>query len=364
MHAARGRDKKETSARCMEDGEGNEKRMNKVIGYVGTKHLAQMREEDIRSLDVVNIAFGHIVDGRTVWEHQDVKPVLARIRSINPQLKLVLSVGGWSADGFSQAASTEESRRLAADTAKEIIAEYGLDGIDIDWEYPGTSVAGIASSADDKVNFTLFLAALREAMDSLGKGKIVTIAAGGDSYFTRLTEMDKAAEYLDYVQLMTYDLQGGFQKVTGHHAALYAGGRNLFDACADKAVRAFMEAGVPAEKLVIGIPFYARKWEGVPNVREGLGVEAQTVGGFGASYGELLEEYVGKNGFVRYWDDEAKAPWLFDGKTFISYEDTESMAEKIAYVKEKGLCGVMYWEYGCDATYTLTEFLRREMDRA
>lgn len=338
--------------------------MNKVIGYVGTKHLAQMREEDIRSLDVVNIAFGHIVDGRTVWEHQDVKPVLARIRSINPQLKLVLSVGGWSADGFSQAASTQESRRLAADTAKEIIAEYGLDGIDIDWEYPGTSVAGIASSVDDKVNFTLFLAALREAMDSLGEGKMVTIAAGGDSYFTRLTEMDKAAEYLDYVQLMTYDLQGGFQKVTGHHAALYAGGRNLFDACADKAVRAFMEAGVPAEKLVIGIPFYARKWEGVPDVREGLGVEAQTVGGFGASYGELLEEYVGKNGFVRYWDDEAKAPWLFDGKTFISYEDTESMAEKIAYVKEKGLCGVMYWEYGCDTTHTLTEFLRREMDRA
>ena len=348
----------------MENGEGNEKRMNKVIGYVGTKHLAQMREEDIRSLDVINIAFGHIVDGRTVWEHQDVKPVLARIRSINPQLKLVLSVGGWSADGFSQAASTEESRRLAADTAKEIIAEYGLDGIDIDWEYPGTSVAGIASSADDKVNFTLFLAALREAMDSLGEGKMVTIAAGGDSYFTRLTEMDKAAEYLDYVQLMTYDLQGGFQKVTGHHAALYAGGRNLFDACADKAVRAFMEAGVPAEKLVIGIPFYARKWEGVPDVREGLGVEAQTIGGFGADYGELLEKYVGKNGFVRYWDDEAKAPWLFDGKTFISYEDTESMAAKLAYVKEKGLCGVMYWEYGCDTTHTLTEFLRREMDRA
>ena len=102
----------------------------------------------------------------------------------------------------------------------------------------------------------------------------------------------------------------------------------------------------------------------MPAVREGLGVEAQTVGGFGASYGDLLADYVDKNGFVRYWDDEAKAPWLFDGKTFISYEDTESMAAKIAYVKEKGLCGVMYWEYGCDTTHTLTEFLRAETDRA
>ena len=104
-------------------------------------------------------------------------------------------------------------------TGLELVQEYGLDGIDIDWEYPGTSIAGIDSDPSDGENFILLLAALREALGGWSDGKMVTIAAGGDSYFTLQTDMGKAAEYLDYVQLMTYDLQGGFQKVTGHHAA-------------------------------------------------------------------------------------------------------------------------------------------------
>ena len=191
----------------------------------------------------------------------------------------------------------------------------------------------------------------------------MTIAAGGDSYFTLQVDMEKAAQQLDYVQLMTYDLQGGFQKVTGHHAALYHSRCNLIDACAHKCTQTFHQAGVPMEKLILGVPFYSRKWDGVqPGSCHGLGMEAQTVGGYGPDYTELTADYINKNGFVRYWDAQAGVPWLYDGKTFISYEDEESLANKVKYVKDNGLGGVMYWEYRSDGTRTLTEYLRRKLD--
>lgn len=340
--------------------------MSLVVGYVGTKDLPKMQETDIQSLDVINIAFGHVREDAVVWDGADSVDALARIRSSHPKIKILLSIGGWSADGFSQAAATKEGREKFAKTAAKLAADFGLDGMDVDWEYPGTSVAGIGSSPDDKENFTLLLQEMRKELDQLGEGKMLTIAAGGDQYFTRLTDMKKAAEILDYVQLMTYDLQGGFQKVTGHHSALYHSGKNLIDACTDKAVRVFMEAGVPAKKLIIGVPFYSRMWEGVKEDKTatgatGLGCEAGTVGGYGPSYGVLVKEYINKNGFRRYWDEEAKSPYLFDGTTFISYDDEESLGIKIDYMKQKGLLGVMFWEYQCDAEGALTRYLHQKV---
>ena len=326
----------------------------KVIGYVGTRDLGKMREEDIRKLDVINIAFGHIRDNEVVWEESaGTEAKLERIRKIHPEIKIILSIGGWSADGFSQAAMTESTREKAAKSAAALVAAHKLDGIDIDWEYPCFAVAGIAADLRDKENFTLFLAKLRQELDALGNGRMLTIAAGGDTYFTLHTDMAKAQEYLDYVQLMTYDLQGGFVKVTGHHASLYPGTTNLFDVCVDKAVKVFQEAGVPAEKLIVGVPFYARVWREVKGGGDGLGREAGTVGTGGPGYGELAESYIDKNGFRRYWDDAGKAPYLFDGNCFISYDDGESLRAKTDYVKEKGLGGIMFWEYGCDPEGTL-----------
>lgn len=87
--------------------------MNRLIGYVGEKELANMLEKDIKALDVINIAFGHVVSGRVVWEHPECCDAIERIRTIHPELKLVLSIGGWGAGGFSDAASTLEGRRLS-----------------------------------------------------------------------------------------------------------------------------------------------------------------------------------------------------------------------------------------------------------
>lgn len=348
----------------------------KVIGYVGTRDLPTVREQDILSLDVINIAFAGLEDGRVVWPGcEESRDALRRIRRVHPAIKLVLSVGGWGADGFSQAAASQAGRERLAVSAAEIAEEYGLDGIDIDWEYPGTSIAGIAACREDKQNFTLLLRQLRETLDDAGPGRMLTIAAGGDTYFTLQTDIPEICRYLDYVMLMTYDLQGGFQTVTGHHAALYQGRNNLIDASVDKAVRVFGEAGLPAEKMVVGVPFYSRQWDRVKGGGDGLGQEAETIGHYGPDYGSLAD-YIGladrgnpeddiqqHDAYRRYWDAEAGVPYLFDGSTFISYEDQQSLAGKIAYIRERDLLGIMFWEYRSDPTGTLIPFIRKEMDK-
>lgn len=338
--------------------------MGKLIGYVGTKDLMEMKESDILALDVINIAFGHIKGNEIVWETSDGAAAIKRLHEIHPSIRVLLSIGGWSSGGFSEMAMTKEGRVAFANSAVQLLHTYGLDGIDLDWEYPCSSIAGIASSPKDKENFTLLLKELRETFDRINQHWMLTIAAGGDSYYTRQTNMKEAIQYLDYVQLMTYDLQGGFQTATGHHTSLYSSMDNLFDACVDKAVHVFMQAGVPAEKIVIGVAFYSRLWKIEGAVGTGLGLEASSVGGYGPDFGTLTKDYINCNGFVRHWDDAAKAPYLYNGSEFISYDDEESIACKIEYAKEKGLCGIMYWEYCCDGTGTLTTYMRKQLNEA
>lgn len=334
---------------------------NLLIAYVETKDLGHMDEADVKALDVINIAFGLVENGRIVWEHPECREDLARIRQINPELKIVISIGGWGAGGFSEAAYTQEGRELFARSAVELVRAYGLDGIDIDWEYPCLGMAKIGADPADKQNFTLLLAQLRRELEAAEAERyLLTIAAGGDSYFVRNTQMEEVQKYLDYVQLMTYDLRGGFQILTGHHTNLYSIQADLFDPSMDKAVRVFHEAGVPYEKLVVGAAFYSREWSGVPDRCHGLCQHAEATAP-GHSYAVLLKEYVDQNGYVRYWDDEAKAPYLFNGSRFISYEDEESLSCKIAYLKEKGLKGIMFWVYGEDTTYTLVKHMRKQL---
>lgn len=336
----------------------------KVISYVSTKDLPMMQENDIKMLDVINLAFGHIQNDAVVYEPGENAEYFAKIKALNPECAIVLSVGGWSAGGFSEAASTQKGRETVAQTALEIIKRYDLDGLDLDWEYPCIGVAGIASSPDDKENFTLLLKEIRGLFDTYQDKKLLlTIAAGGDSYYTRCTNMKEAQAYLDYVQLMTYDLRGGFVTHAGHHTNLYTKDADLLPVSVDFAVKCFHEAGVPKEKMVIGVAFYSRMWKNVPDVDHGYMQMAGTTGGYGPAYGDLKENYINKNGFVRYWDDEAKAPWLFDGETFLSYDDEESIECKADYVNREGLLGAMYWEYGLDTTFTLTGCLRRALDR-
>ena len=336
----------------------------KLIGYVSTNDLSLLSDSDIRALDVINLAFGHIVNGCVYYAPDCVSEEFKRIRKENAECKLVLSVGGWGAGGFSEAAADEEGREKFALTAVEIIRHYGLDGLDIDWEYPCISTAGIAATYDDRENFTKLIKTSREIMDKeLGKDKMLTIAAGAGEYFINSTNMREVEKYLDYVQLMTYDLRGGYHIITGHHTNLLDDKKDILQASAKKAAACFENAGVPRDKLILGAAYYSRMWKGVPDRENGLHQMAETTGGYGPSYGELVKDYINKNGYKRYFDEEARAPWLFNGDTFISYDDEESCKEKAEYVVNNGLGGIMFWEYRLDETRTLTEVMRKALDK-
>ncbi len=341
-------------------------RIRMIIGYVQDKALTSITPDDARKLTHINIAFGHIASGKVSVAHTRNLCHIEVLRTYNPSLKILLSVGGWSAGGFSEAASSDDTRRVLARSAVSVIKDYQLDGIDLDWEYPCYSVAGIESRPEDRDNFTLLLRELRAHLDQMERADnrryFLSIAAGADQYYIDGTRMDQVQQYLDWVQLMTYDMRGGFQTLTGHHTNLYTPTGDLFRVSVDSSVRMFCAAGVPKHKLVIGAAFYSRMWKDVPNRNHGLFQNSSGAGGYGPGYSDLVENYLGKNGYRRYWDEEAKAPFLFDGSNFITYDDEESIAAKCKYVKENDLAGIMFWEYSCDASHTLLDSIHRSMN--
>jgi chitinase len=284
---------------------------------------------------------------------------LAALRAEHPHLKVLISVGGWGGcKYFSDAALTDESRRAFARDAVTFLKRHRLDGVDIDWEYPAQVGAGNIYRPEDMENFTLFLKAIREALDAQGRQDnrtgtnhyLLTAATGGDTAFVSHTNLGEAHRYLDYVNIMTYDLYHGNDKVTGHHSPLDQSrkgdqSRNSSRSAVDGHVR----AGVPIGKIVLGIPFYGRGWKETRPTDRGL-YQPATGQHLFISHDELVAKYIGKNGYTRYWDADAKAPYLWNPttRTFISYADAESFRHKIDYVRKAGLAGVMFWEYSYD----------------
>lgn len=336
-----------------------------IIAYVRDAGLISMTKEDALKLTHINVSFAKIKDC-TIYTKLKNLHYIKQIKEYNPNLKVIISIGGWGADGFSQAASTEENRKLFTKNAIEFMHKYNFDGIDLDWEYPCYSVGGIESSPNDKHTFTLLLKEIRNALNIEEENKdihyLLTIATGADEYYIDGTEMNKVHEYLDFIMLMTYDLRGGFQALTGHHTNLYQPHGDLFKISCESSVNNFCKAGIPIEKLVLGAAFYSRMWKGVPNVNNGLHQLAQTTGGAGPDFTDIKNDYINKNGFTRFWDDIAKAPYLFNGNEFISYDDEESLKHKCDYIKEKDLLGIMFWHYSADESGSLLKQLNKSLN--
>lgn len=188
------------------------------------------------------------------------------LKEEHPHLQTLISVGGWNWSArFSDAALTPDARARFAQSCVAFMARYGFDGIDIDWEYPvGGGLAGNGARPEDKPNFTLLLAELRSALDGQaaadGRDYLLSIAApAGPTLYTNL-ELDKIHPYLDWINVMTYDFHTGAESTTNFHAPLFpasddpvAGAAQLN---ADAALHAYLDAGVPADKLIMGMPFY------------------------------------------------------------------------------------------------------------
>jgi chitinase len=243
-----------------------------------------------------------------------------------------------------------------AESAVAILRRYDLDGIDLDWEYPGQAVAGIKARPEDRENFTKLLAAMRETLDAENDRArrnrddryLLTIATADREYFDHVA-MGQLHRYVDWINVMTYDFYNSLTPTTGHHAGFHrADSAPATDRRVDAAISQHLEAGVPAQKLVLGVAFYGRRFEGVAPGHEGLNQSYERYGGE-ASYRELLQSVIGHEGYVRHWDERALAPWLWNAATrsFITYDDPESIVLKARFARQLG--GVMLWELSQDA---------------
>jgi chitinase len=319
----------------------------------------------------INYAFANIKDGEVVEgfarDAENFK-LLAGLRRAQPQLRVLVSVGGWTwSGGFSDAVLTTESRHRFVESAVRFVVRHDLDGFDVDWEYPGLRGLDNPHRPEDKQNFTAAMAQLREALDAAGREQhrtyLLTFAAGAFSDFITHTELDKVQASVDFVNLMTYDFRvAEGDPISGHHANLFPSPADAEQRSVDRAVKEFLAAGVPPSKLVVGVPFYGRGWSGVAADRNGRYQPGKPIEPrMDLNYSHLASDVIGRDGFVRYWDTEAQAPYLWNAerKIFITYEDPESLGRKTQYIREHGLAGAMFWEYNSDLSGALLDALYR-----
>ena len=340
-----------------------------IIAYVLGDRLVDANKIKARRITHINYAFLDVKNAEIrsflPYDERNLR-ALNQLKIENPDLKILISLGGWTrSKGFSDAALTEDKRTKLAKSCVKFIKDYHIDGIDIDWEYPGLPGGGNPHRPEDKENFTLLLKTIRKHLDQQslidkkpeGERYLLTIAAGAGQQYIDHTDMASASEYLDFVNVMTYDYSGGWSDSTAHHSNLFSSTfANASDVDSDMTIKMFLNAGVPHHKLVMGAPFFGRAWHNVTRKQNGLRQKAGKSAG-SVAYHVLEDRFIEKRGYKRYWDDRAKVPYLWNDTRgiFVSYDDSLSIALKAQYVKEQQLAGAMFWEYFRDTTGVLLD---------
>jgi chitinase len=290
-----------------------------VVAYV-TSWSGEM--PDPQYMTHINYAFGHVsesFDGVKVDNESHLRQVVS-LKQQKPTLQVLLSIGGWGSGRFSEMAADATRRHAFAADCQRVVKEFGLDGIDIDWEYPTSAAAGISASPADTENFTLLMHDIRSA---IGPSQWLTLATVASADYIDFRGIDP---YVDLVNVMSYDMANA----PHHHSALYPSdysGRIT----TDEAVKAHLAAGVPRHKLVVGMPFYGRGGKLMPR-------------------GYDMWKAAASPDFTKRWDREGKVPFLEngDGIFVMGYENARSLAIKCDYVRSHGLRGAMYWSYDGD----------------
>jgi chitinase len=267
---------------------------------------------------------------------------MVAMKKTNKKLKVLLSLGGWGGcEPCSDVFNTETGRKEFAQSVKSLTDFFGTDGIDLDWEYPTISgFPGHTYRPEDKQNFTDLVKELRT---SLGKKATITFAAGGfDRFLQESVDWASVMPLVNYVNLMTYDLVGGYAKVTGHHTPLYSTPSQKQST--DNCVQWLLKNGVEPRKLIVGAAFYSRVWEGVENTNNGL----YQPGKFKAYIG--YDKFLTAQNYTMYWDSVAQAPYAYNAaeKLYATFDNKRSVELKTKYVMQHKLGGIMFWQLGHD----------------
>ncbi len=281
------------------------------------------------------------------------------LKQKHPHLKTFISVGGWTFNEgedkwiFSAMAEKQSSRAEFIQSAIAFSREYGFDGVDLDWEYPGEPTRG--GRPQDTQNFTTLLREFRAAFQAeaqkTGKPQLLlTIAAPAGSYHFRWLELDKIHEPLDWINLMSYDYAGPWDGRTGVNAPYREVGQGL-----QGSVSAYINFGVPAQKIVVGLATYGRSFGNVEKAEvdvaaKGSGPKASCTQADGMiAYFEVLE-LIKSGKYKGGWDEGSFTPYAYDpaAKVWITYDDEKSITKKVEFIRDKKLGGAMYWSLDTD----------------
>ncbi|MDF2949184.1 MAG: glycoside hydrolase family 18 [Sedimentibacter sp.] len=334
----------------------------KIIGYYPAwKSYSGFTPDklDATKLTHINYAFAYISNENEIkLGYPDKDPEnfkkLNNLKEINPNLKILISIGGWNWSGkFSDTASTDASRTAFAESCAEFLVKYGIDGIDLDWEYPvGGGLSTNSKRPQDKQNFTLLLKKIREKLDEQelkdNKQYLLSIAGGASQYYLNNIEPANIKDYVDFVNIMTYDLHGPWDSYSDFNSPLYnkKSASTQYKISVDTSVDLWINAGFPKDKLIVGVPFYGYLYQ--VNNDSNNGLLQKFTNGKALSYSNIKTNYTSKSEFSRHYDSESMVPWLYGDKTFISYDDEQSMKAKTDYIKSVGLGGTMIWELSQD----------------
>ena len=331
------------------EGQKNNGASCSVIGYyAGSPTMVD--SFPVEKLTHIIYSFCHL-KGDSIWvsNANDSLTIqrLVALKARNPQLKVILSLGGWSGcETCSFVFGEKKGREIFAASVKGLADYFHTDGIDLDWEYPAIlGYPGHRFVLEDRHHFTQLIKQLRR---TLGADQEISFAAGGTkNFFDSSIEWNKIKRIVNRINLMSYDLVSGYAKVSGHHTPLYSTNQQLLSV--DYGVEYLHALGVPYHKITIGAAFYARIFE--DSTDENNGLYQPTRFKEGVSYKNFGTKFISDSGYVYHWDEIAQAPYYFNAakKLLVTCDNPTSIQLKTKYAVAKKLDGIMFWQLADDA---------------
>ncbi|MBD5459541.1 MAG: glycoside hydrolase family 18 protein [Lachnospiraceae bacterium] len=311
-----------------------------------------------KDIDAAKLTHIHYAFAETTWafapfannidDHLENLQELASLKEQNPDLKLVLSIGGGGGDKyFKIMCSKDENLKIFTEGCLDFLTTYDFDGIDLDWEFPSTPA--------EMKGFTNMVLCLRKGMDELGQetGKhySLSLAGAADSGELKGIDYEAVEPFLDYVFIMGYNLYGTWSPTTNFNAPMYAPGEEKYTGYSlYTIVDTYIKSDIPANKLVLGLPLYGYVLPVTETENNGLYQRFKPVS-YDTAYEScrnIFKSYLNDPDFTEFWDEDTQSPYLFGNDTFIGYENERSIEAKSSLVKEFGLAGVGFWELSQD----------------